>query len=765
MKPKYYLFLLFIFCCNFAWAQFNYTGGPEDIRVSHLMNIGDTLLAVCSDQVFFDRVEANTANWISFNEGLPVEESLIKSAQEFNERFFIIKGQTVFSLKAGAGKWMEDMSEISPDTKPQNLINVDGHLLMLSTYNAKDKQYYWYQYNFEQGIWTWISQLTEQGFGYVFFSVPNGNILAMGKRELVYTPSEFFTQNYRILYDASIGEWQESVIIYSATVSNRVVVVNDTLFYAGSDFNGVVSKNGGKSWNFFNLGVNFPKLYQSDSLIYGIGDGAVVVSIDRGDSWDFVVERPGISAKNPFLVIGTSFFTTIDGKPQLFYETNGDYSQFPFKTPAQIYITQIRDIKGSIYFYGFGGMLKQAPGDSTLVDLTANLSTAPLETVKLLGLGNTVFASAENGFYALNENLWQRAMQGFVPPAALGQKIDLVARKDTLIFFDGQRTQYSTDQAKTWNLGKPPFEAQNFLGFANTTKTLYAGFDHELYQWKGNTTSWVKVDASIVHKNLTNLMAFGDTLLVAAAIYGIYAPAWYRSIDGQNWENIGNNFGILSNFFHSNGSAFGTSYQYTTPSPTLLFSLDANGRLRQLGRIADEAIENIYAFNNFIVVMPIKPPNYVRYSIYRSQMGKVIFSFDKGKNWQTLNTEAAGHVHNAFISNGILYLAGEFGVWQASLQSITTGLFNPKPLHPEYALKVWPNPGDGLFQLEDAFKSMHGSVLVRVCNLQGQVVLQNVTNVFNSTLQLDLHHLESGVYWISLSQGEKNWLAKIVSQK
>lgn len=762
MKSHFYLIFAFIFFQNQLSGQFIYSGGPEDIRVSQMTFSGDTLLAVCSNQLFASKASGDL-NWTVIKNGLPGKDSLIFSLQAYAARFFMVRGNKLFVLKSGQDKWEENRANISNGHQPKSLFNIEGRLLMLSTFNLTDQKYYWYQYNSDTAQWEFIPQLTEQGFGYAFCALPNGNILAFGLKELAYTPSEVFKGAYKVVYETSKHQWNEPITISPAIKINNVIPINNTRLIAETEYGTQTSVDGGNTWKGIKDAIGSPRLFQGDSSIIGVGKGGIVMTTDYGASWDTLALDAQIKPYNSVISIGENVYAIVDGLLRLYFKRNdGSNGLIKIRTPAQIYLNQILKLGEFTYFYGYGGILEQTPLDDLLLKVVSNPSTAPLETFNIVKVGNQVMASSENGFYALTSPPfnWQRAMTGFKPHASSLNTQHIVVRKDTIVLFDGQDIQYSFDQAQTWNLSNQFSTATAFQGFAQTSKGVFAGFNKELYRLDGASFNWLPLSPNVLKNDLLKLLTSGDTLIAITN-----AKTLHYTTDGQNWTSPGVNLSFMNNFYDNNGFAFGTTYQYTTTLPTVLFSLTANGRFKELTRIPDEAIENIFAVNNYIVVMPVAPPSYIRYSAQRSKMEQVLFSYNKGKNWLSLDTRGMGHVHTALITGTDFYLGATYGVWGASMLAIFKGTHSPISLTPESTLKVWPNPGRGLFELEDTFKTMNGSVQIKVFDLQGQVKLQATTEVFNSKMLLDLSHLDSGIYWATVSRGERIWVAKMINQK
>jgi len=73
----------------------------------------------------------------------------------------------------------------------------------------------------------------------------------------------------------------------------------------------------------------------------------------------------------------------------------------------------------------------------------------------------------------------------------------------------------------------------------------------------------------------------------------------------------------------------------------------------------------------------------------------------------------------------------------------------------DFNLKLSPNPTNGLVQLQ--FKTMEENVSIKIYSLTGQIVYQKNHNASlgMQSLKIDVRHLESGVYNLSIMQGDK----------
>jgi len=76
---------------------------------------------------------------------------------------------------------------------------------------------------------------------------------------------------------------------------------------------------------------------------------------------------------------------------------------------------------------------------------------------------------------------------------------------------------------------------------------------------------------------------------------------------------------------------------------------------------------------------------------------------------------------------------------------------------------VYPNPGNGIFHIQNVFS---GDVTVQLFDIQGkQVFNSSIQNSLpNSELSIDLSDLPNGTYVIDLSDGSKHFVNKLIKQ-
>ena len=231
----------------------------------------------------------------------------------------------------------------------------------------------------------------------------------------------------------------------------------------------------------------------------------------------------------------------------------------------------------------------------------------------------------------------------------------------------------------------------------------------------------------------------------------------FYSKNYTNWTDIG--YHGVSKLFSLPSGIYSYAISADPINPTIVATFNANGTKRELLRMPDNGVKFITGKDSLLVIIPNPPISPA------ANLDFVLFSSNLGKTWKKLVTTPIGKVNTALFDDNQLCLGGSNGVWCAPLSNLLTGLFNPQPLV-SHALRVYPNPGEGLFQLNDPQKSIAGAVSITVYNLQGQLIQQAKINVYDFSLSVDLSQQFPGQYWILINdqRGEKVWVAKVIKQ-
>ncbi len=80
-----------------------------------------------------------------------------------------------------------------------------------------------------------------------------------------------------------------------------------------------------------------------------------------------------------------------------------------------------------------------------------------------------------------------------------------------------------------------------------------------------------------------------------------------------------------------------------------------------------------------------------------------------------------------------------------------------------FGLSVYPNPTNGIFNLNIDSKDSHNNVGINIVNAAGQIVYTENTNIVSgqNTNEIDLSEFESGLYFVKVTVGEKVYVTRV----
>lgn len=752
MKKLFTLFILSILCVSSIQAQFTYTGGPEELNTSQIVGIGDTLMTVVDNQVFFKQLATNSS-WQPLSQGLFGKDTAIITLCAFKHKFFILQGNSIFFLETGTKAWQQNLRTIYFENVPKTLISLDTRVLLLNTYNKAEGRYFFYQYNETLNEWTYVKALDNGGYGAKFCITPNGNIITYVERFYGIYHGVSLVTRALVVFDANTDEWSSLGENRQASFNNMVAFSDSLVLGAG--MNGVAkSRDGGKNWTFSNLlSIADPYLYYTGNTLYAVGTNGIAQSRDTGQTWIKIDFAAPISKTTPFAALDTLFWAVVAGVP--YQNVNGTTTAIQLGDLTLITNTLI--YQQNLFVSGLGGIFKLAINSTEPAQaesFSAGLPNTPQFVHTLSKAGTDFISIAGSGFYTQAPGQkWALSTNGIQLKSRNLLHRGLSAHQDTFVIFGETPTYYSLNRGKSWQSVPSPSN-YTMIGFANFNQNLIAGFPEDqnyglgtnhLYQWEWKKLSWQKINT-----DQFGMLQFGmkkDTILKQSG-----TGRWLYSQTYRTWTDLGY-LNMVKLFSLSNG-IYGITATGTIDR-TAINALNANGTRRELIRIPDSDVRFMTGKDSLLVLIPTPPPS------PEPNLGFVLFSSNLGKTWKKLSTSEVGIVNTALFDNNQLCLGGSNGVWCAPLSNLLTGIKEPLPIVSN-ALKVFPNPGKDYFQIQDPQKLLSGNVIVNAYNLQGQLIRQWKENVFNFSLKLDFSQEQSGSYWLVINDGKRIWVSKIM---
>ncbi len=94
---------------------------------------------------------------------------------------------------------------------------------------------------------------------------------------------------------------------------------------------------------------------------------------------------------------------------------------------------------------------------------------------------------------------------------------------------------------------------------------------------------------------------------------------------------------------------------------------------------------------------------------------------------------------------------------------IPTGI-EPNPISDEQFVIVYPNPNNGIFNIEISNKEITNSS-IQICNMQGKIILQkDLSNSVNYTENIDISNFAKGIYLLKVEIKGKSIFKKLIVQ-
>jgi hypothetical protein len=92
-----------------------------------------------------------------------------------------------------------------------------------------------------------------------------------------------------------------------------------------------------------------------------------------------------------------------------------------------------------------------------------------------------------------------------------------------------------------------------------------------------------------------------------------------------------------------------------------------------------------------------------------------------------------------------------YGEFSEPLEISLTNSVSVNEIVAEAAISLYPNPSKGLVYLQIAGHQLKDVEYLKIFDASGKLVWQQAGNLLTSQMQLDLSHLQSGVYFLSTS--------------
>jgi photosystem II stability/assembly factor-like uncharacterized protein len=325
------------------------------------------------------------------------------------------------------------------------------------------------------------------------------------------------------------------------------------------------------------------------------------------------------------------------------------------------------------------------------------------------------------------------------------------------------------------------------------TSTFYACSEEYIYKSTDNGANWTTISGPENFTNLRSVYYFNGALF-ALADYG-ENQGLHRSYDeGQTWEPLTN--GLTSNGVRS--ITHDDNYLYvgligTGPesSPGVFRSIDNGANWEYASTGLDADIDHMASLGN---------------RIYASSYSYVYYSIDQGNSWNyTLcpqpgipiasiisveNYLIACHMTGAYklknndnsweswndnlntmmawgiTTDGIYSYCstGDIGIWRRPLDQLVGIGENPSLNNISNLISIYPNPAQSVVSMQSSIYSQQ-SAIIEVYDLNGRKLLEKQIPKGSESVEIDVSHLQSGVYCCTMITEQGSATKKLIIQK
>jgi hypothetical protein len=480
------------------------------------------------------------------------------------------------------------------------------------------------------------------------------------------------------------GTWTQ---VNSGLANNvRALISTGSNLCAGTYGGGVfLSTNNGGNWTAINNGLTNLNVWSltmiGTNLFAGTLGGGVFLSTNNGTDWATVNTGLTNQQIRAFAVVGSNLFAGTDGGG-VFLSTNNGSSWTAVNSGLTATTVYALSASGSNIFAGVSnnGVFLSTNNGASWTAANFGLGT---KSVLAIGIsGATVFAGTGSGIFRSIDNgaTWTAANSG-----VMGIQVSALYKTGTTLFAgtEGNGAYLSTNNGADWSDANTSLTSNIVRTFAETGGNLFAGTNGCVFRSTNSGADWIELDARTLFTGINKLAVIGGTLFAGTWADGMFISTnndvaiigtdlfaategggIFRSTNnGTGWTAI--NSGITSSYVER--LAVSGSNLYAAPSQIYL-STDNGAVWNKLstGPMAVYAMyccgANIFAGNNG---------------------GGIYLSTDNGANWTTVNTGLGNFsVWALTVGDTVLYAGTQGGVWRRPLREMIPALGIPTLIAP-----------------------------------------------------------------------------------
>jgi len=565
------------------------------------------------------------------------------------------------------------------------------------------------------------------------------------------------------------------------TTPTVITAINGQYVLIGGFNHTFISADSGYTWTLQNDGgLNSNRMYSfivnGGNLLLGT-DAGVYLSIDTGYSWSLMANGMSSTFRAVYSLsmMGSNLFAGTD--TGIFYSSNNG-STWTNKSNGLAFIVgqcQVNSITvdgSKLYACTDHGLFVSTDTANSWLDIFNGITNFDILSLAVSGTNLIVGTSGQGVFFSSNNgNTWNAVNTGLI-----STDIYTIVANDSNVFaadLYGGGVFLSSNQGNSWqsrNNGLPFNSQYRVLLYTGTN--LYAGTNHGLILSANNGSTWSISNANIAPNCLTN----SGTDLYAGSLQRVYKYSggnWYTSlslfsgdlfslgINGNSilagtWGDgiyISNDTGYTWHAANNGINTAGIVYSFAFAGPNILAGTD-----------------NPYGFyissdngNSWIAdsVFPGTAYSMVKSgtNIFAAASGGVFLSTDSGLTWTDVNNGLPidhYEVRALAISGTDIYvgtLGG--GVWRRPLSQMIVGIEEIKATN---GFTISPNPltSSSFIQLNAQLKNAE----VVIYDVLGKEMMRRKMD--GDRMKIERGSLESGVYFVKVSNEESQWVEKMV---
>ncbi|MFN0174401.1 MAG: T9SS type A sorting domain-containing protein [Saprospiraceae bacterium] len=745
MKKLLLSFLaLYFFSISDVFCQWERTAGPQNQKLTDIQHLDGFQVAISNRKVL-NRQNASTT-W-SPASGIP-NSFVVFYLHQTSSASFVQNNSTQFYRSTNGVSWSP---LVSPDTSLvlNNLFGLgdtlfaeakmigtspDQYRLLLSANNGDTwtdvtppETIYHIRDIIKEGMEFRIYFRNQPGFGNFQVHRSSDGINWSFFLQSQFVPDVQFAGRQVYFFDWPNGgfrfsdnlgaTWSSTQTFLKPEGGNRAIFRNDHAMFACflssyRRIEQIYRTYDGLTWTEL---PNLPPLYSRPFLIgnslYAIGDyNQVYTSADNGDTWLTV----GAPLPSDFKLLGISS----DSSKPIAYGVGGIYANYADGTFG------MQDHEGIPPLYSYVG------------DIVNHNGT-------LIAGGEGLFRSDNQG------DSWEEINNGTLRlPFIFFDDLLLFSSENQVIAGGEGRLYHSYDNGNTWgtNPSTPVWrdEHGSFCMLSGNADTLFASkldsVTYNIYRSFDGGNSWSKITPGNLSGSWGVFYAGGRVFLRKLVDGGAMKVS---NNLGNTWTNYYN--GMFSSFrslAYTNGVYYAGGFEGSTDDKKILRSTN--------GMNWEEIVFD--TFPGQYEVMDIIAKDSLL--VVATEYDGIFLSSDHGNTWSNMLKNEPG-IYRAFaleIDSLYLYVGAENGVWRWRLTNLPSAVKDPSDVFSP-PISVNPNPAtqDITITLSSQnSEAAQGDNLV-IFDSKGRVIFDQP---FQNGNKLNVSHLPSGVYFLSLTSGK-----------